>query len=120
MTKAQPPVSFDSGGDRGGANTEYGENNKYGDDAFESEDLSPTRCLSGDELRKVEKGAKDSGSAALPAFDNNSDLELEVRWCRADNAHTAHTTGLAVVRASYHIYVERVLCAYLRSVRSCC
>lgn len=70
-----------------------GENNEYGDEAFESEDPSPKRHTGGDELRNVGKGAKDSPKdVALPAFDNSSGPELEVRRCRTDRAHTAHTT----------------------------
>lgn len=103
MAKAQPPDSYGSGGNRGGANTSEmlddleGGTNEYGDEAFESEDISPIRRTSGDELRRhVGKRTEDSGKDdSLPAFDNSSDpeMELEVWRCKVHRAHTAHTTG---------------------------
>lgn len=88
------------GRDRAGGNTSVmvadleGENNEYGDDAFESEDPSPARRTNGDELRQVAIGAKDSGKdCAFPALDNSSDPELELEVRRPVCAHTAHTAG---------------------------
>lgn len=103
MSKAQPPVSYDSGGERGGANTTSsamfddleGQNNEYGDDPFESEDLSPIHRHSGDEPRNIAEGAKDSGKdAALPAFDNGSDPGLELEVGRTVHIPRVNTTML--------------------------
>eukprot|EP00903_Cladosiphon_okamuranus_P015241 g14087.t1 len=57
-----------------------GDSNEYGDEAFESEDVSPIRrTTSGDDPRNVEKGAKDlDKDVALPAFDDSSEPELEL------------------------------------------
>lgn len=96
MAKAQRPHSHSGGATTGEVfNDVEGETNEYGDEAFESEDLSPIRRTSGDEVR-VGKGTENlDKDAALPAFDNNSDpeMELEVRRFKSNRAHTAHATG---------------------------
>eukprot|EP00752_Nemacystus_decipiens_P005204 g4723.t1 len=84
MAKAHPPGSFGSGEDGGQANAsemlDDPETNEYGDEGFDSEDPSPIRRTSGDELRRdARKGAEDSSkNAALRDYDNSSDPEMEL------------------------------------------
>lgn len=130
MAKAQPPHSHSGGATPGEVFDDVeGETNEYGDEAFESEDLSPIRRTSGDGVRRhVGKGTENlDKDAALPAFDNNSDpeMELEVRRCKSNRAHTAHATGddllMQMLLHRYTAVAKRCCCHNCESggLRSC-
>jgi len=75
MTRTRPQASYDSGGDHRRENID-----EYGDEAFESEDLSPSRRSVGDELGNLENARNDpSRDAALVASETHSEVEMQVQ-----------------------------------------
>ncbi len=55
------------------------DDNEYGDEAFESEDLSPSRRSAGDELGNLGEDEKDpSRGAASVGSETNSEVEMQV------------------------------------------
>lgn len=80
--QAQPRSSYDSGGDhRRESGDAMFDDTEYGDEAFESEDLSPSRRGVGDELGNPGKGRNEpSRVAALVASETHSEVEMQVRF----------------------------------------
>ena len=96
VVKARPRASYGTGGDHRRESTDaMFDDNEYGDEAFESEDLSPSRRSIGNELKNLGKCQEDSSKdAALLALETTSEADMQVRSTAAPEpcAHSAQST----------------------------